>query len=181
MAGTYTTTAKYLLRKLTGGSLASDIDEGFASLGDDIDARMAGYSQGTLASRPGAAVAGKLYRATDTGELFIDTGSVWQPAGWTTASLLNSWVSNGAPWADPSYRRELDGKIRIRGMANGGTVNSPVFNLPSGFRPPNTVEFTRHSQAGNLVRLQVTTAGDVVQVGTTQGTISLDGVMFAVS
>jgi hypothetical protein len=42
-----------------------------------MDAAMAGYAQGTLASLPGAAVAGKLYRTTDTGQVFIDTGSAW--------------------------------------------------------------------------------------------------------
>jgi hypothetical protein len=46
---TYTTTTKYALRALTGSSLVSEIDIGFASLAADIDAAMAGYVEGTLA------------------------------------------------------------------------------------------------------------------------------------
>jgi hypothetical protein len=74
---TYTTTTKYALRALTGSSLVSEIDIGFASLAADIDAAMAGYVEGTLGSRPAAGKSGRLYRTTDTGQMFIDTGTAW--------------------------------------------------------------------------------------------------------
>jgi hypothetical protein len=52
------------------------------TLATAIDTNMAGYLSGTAASRPGAAVAGRLYRATDiTGEVAMDSGSVWLPLG----------------------------------------------------------------------------------------------------
>lgn len=35
------------------------------------------FSQGVFASRPAAAVAGRLYAATDTGNVYYDTGSAW--------------------------------------------------------------------------------------------------------
>lgn len=37
---TYTTTAKHLLRKLSGTSLVSEIDDGFTALADDVDAKI---------------------------------------------------------------------------------------------------------------------------------------------
>lgn len=75
---TYTNTAKYALRWLTGSNLVSDIDAGFQSLAEDIDSKMAGYAEGTAASRPAAGVAGRLYGATDiAGELARDIGSAW--------------------------------------------------------------------------------------------------------
>jgi hypothetical protein len=42
-----------------------------------IDSNMAGYAEGTIAAIPAAGKSGRLYRATDTGQLFIDTGSAW--------------------------------------------------------------------------------------------------------
>jgi hypothetical protein len=37
----------------------------------------AGFSQGTLAARPAAGTAGRLYYATDKPQLYYDTGSAW--------------------------------------------------------------------------------------------------------
>lgn len=74
---TFTTTAKYALRWLTGANLISDIDAGFQALAEDVDANVAGYSSGTLAALPAAGKAGRLYRTTDTGQWFADTGSAW--------------------------------------------------------------------------------------------------------
>jgi hypothetical protein len=42
---------------------------------------MAGYAQGTAALRPAAGKAGRIYRATDTGEVTFDTGSGWITIG----------------------------------------------------------------------------------------------------
>lgn len=73
----YGNTARYALRKLLGTSLVSEVDDGIAALADDIDAAMVGYSQGPLGSRPAAGVAGRRYRAMDTSQEFMDTGSTW--------------------------------------------------------------------------------------------------------
>lgn len=79
---TYDSSDRYALRALTGVNVGSDIDAGFTALRDDISAKMVGYSSGPIGSRPTSTVgtpgiAGRRYRATDTGELFEDTGTSW--------------------------------------------------------------------------------------------------------
>jgi hypothetical protein len=84
----YDTTGKYGMRALQGGSLVNEIDDGFAALRNDVRDNMAGYASGTFGSRPAAGVSGRLYLATDTGELYLDTGFVWLrvsgPTPWET-------------------------------------------------------------------------------------------------
>lgn len=79
MPGTFGTTARNALRFLKGTSLVSDVDEGFEALANDVDSKMASYSQGTLGARPPAGQANRFYKATDTGVIFHDTGTLWEP------------------------------------------------------------------------------------------------------
>lgn len=80
MPGTPTT--KYQLPTMVGADLARDIDTAVTSLATTVDSKMVGYSSGTFALRPvstpgSPGVAGRRYRATDTGQEFIDTGTGW--------------------------------------------------------------------------------------------------------
>lgn len=79
MPGTFGTTTRNLLRYLKGTSLVSDIDEGFQALAEDVDTKMASYLQDTFAKRPAAGQPNRLFKATDTGALFHDTGTLWEP------------------------------------------------------------------------------------------------------
>lgn len=62
-----------------------DINDGPADINatlDQVDSKMVGYSSGTLGARPPSTggspgIAGRRYRATDTGQEFIDTGTGW--------------------------------------------------------------------------------------------------------
>jgi hypothetical protein len=75
-------TTKYGLPKLDGSSNVQDVDEGIGALADAVDANMAGYAEGTLSARAGVvATAGKMYRTTDTGQVFMGTGSTWVEIG----------------------------------------------------------------------------------------------------
>lgn len=59
---------------------ATDIPDGAAqmqAIAQRLDAIAAMYVQGTLATRPAAGTQGRLYLATDSGELFIDNGTQW--------------------------------------------------------------------------------------------------------
>jgi hypothetical protein len=112
---TYTNTAKYLLRKLTGSNLISDVDAGIAALADDIDSKFAGYSSGPLASRPVSTggtpgITGRRYRATDTGQEFIDTGTSWMEiaeAGISArASAFGGLSIANNTWATVSFTTE---------------------------------------------------------------------------
>jgi len=79
---TFTTTAKHALRWLTGANLVSDIDLGFQALAEDVDGKMAIVDSGSVGSLPTSSPGtpgklGRLYRATDTGQLFFDYGTGW--------------------------------------------------------------------------------------------------------
>lgn len=96
---TYTNTSKHSLRRLTGGSLISEIDTGIAALADDIDAIIATDDQGTFAARPVSTAgspgkSGRYYYATDTGELFRDTGTAWVAV--QVGLIANADLADGA-------------------------------------------------------------------------------------
>lgn len=139
---TYATTVKYALRCLTGANVVSDIDAGIQALADDIDGKIATYSQGLLSARPTSTpgtpgIVGRMYGTTDLGLRFTDTGTGWAPDGIP--------VGGGFDWfgtADPSPELMIcDGRAISRttyaglflqigttfGVGNGTTT----FNIPS--------------------------------------------------
>jgi hypothetical protein len=79
MAGIFTTTTRNALRRLTGASLVSDIDEGIGALADDVDSKMVSWWEDTLAKRPAAGQPNRFFKASDTGVIYHDTGSAWEP------------------------------------------------------------------------------------------------------
>lgn len=111
MAPSYTTTARNALRALLGASQVLDVDAGFAALASDIDTKMLGYIEGAFGSRPAAGVNGRLFRATDTGQLFLDTGSTWEPLpianALTTASTAGPYLPATPVTINTSYSPSL--------------------------------------------------------------------------
>lgn len=78
----YGNTTKWALRKLLGTSSVREIDDGFASLADDIDPLLTPWSGGTLASRPvstpgSPGKSGRTYFCTDDNVLYLDYGTGW--------------------------------------------------------------------------------------------------------
>lgn len=72
-----TPTTKYgLITEADGDPLVSAPGR-LRTMAAAIDSNMAGYAEGTLAAIPAAGKAGRIYRATDTGQVFLDTGTVW--------------------------------------------------------------------------------------------------------
>lgn len=145
---TFTNTAKYALRWLTGSNLISDIDAGFQALAEDIDASMAGYASGTAASRPAAGVAGKLYRATDTGQVFIDTGTTWYDP---TAAADSIWK----PLWTPALVRQLTNAFAERSLLVYTTLSTGVdaHNWPLYFDPSD------YAIAGKTMKIRHRTWG----------------------
>jgi hypothetical protein len=87
---------------------------------------------------------------------------------WNAPTLLNSWVNFGAPWAVAAYAIDSNGIVTIRGnIKNGTTTNgTTVLTLPSGYRPPATLEFAISARdAGGAIPtpavILITSAGDV--------------------
>lgn len=70
-------TSRFAIPELDPNAFINDGPADINASLNAIDADMAGYSQGTFAARPAAGTAGMLYRATDTSQLFMDTGSTW--------------------------------------------------------------------------------------------------------
>ncbi len=104
---TFTTTTKWALRWLTGSNAVSDIDAGFQALAEDIDPKLTPFDQGALASRPDSTpgspgVAGRFYRATDTNQVFQDTGTDWNEfvtvLRATSGNVNPPSIANGAVW-----------------------------------------------------------------------------------
>lgn len=82
----YGNTVKHALRYLLGNSDANEIDDGFLALAQDVDSKLTPYDSGLLSSRPTSTAgtpgkAGRWYRATDTGQLFLDHGTGWYDVG----------------------------------------------------------------------------------------------------
>jgi hypothetical protein len=87
-----------------------------------IDSAITGFLSGTAASRPGAAVAGRLYLATDVaGEIAMDTGSAWVSVspGYGT-SLPTTGLYDGQQFI---YTADGTNGVRwhLRYNASGGT------------------------------------------------------------
>lgn len=77
---TVTTTSRVGITRWSAGTDAftrAQMDASHAA----IEANVALYAEGTFAARPAAGKAGRLYRATDTGGFYWDTGAVWLPIG----------------------------------------------------------------------------------------------------
>jgi hypothetical protein len=92
------------------------------TLATAIDSAITGFLSGTAASRPGAAVAGRLYLATDiAGEIAMDTGSAWVSVSpGYGASLPTTGLYDGQQFI---YTADGTNGVRweLRYNASGGT------------------------------------------------------------
>lgn len=107
-----------------------------------------------------------------TGDIEDDTTDRW-----TAVSFQNSWTNFGSPWQEAQYRKDLSGRVWVRGIIDGGAAGSVAFNLPSGFRPPADFVVAAISSGANppdLCRLEVDANGDVIPQNTVGTFVSLD-------
>lgn len=154
---TYATTVKYALRCLTGTNVVSDVDAGLQALADDIDGKMATYSQGLLSARPTSTagtpgIVGRAYYATDIGLEFHDYGTGWAPVGlalgagfdWYGASdpCLEIMICDGRAISRTTYAGLFTQLGTTYGVGNGSTT----FNLPS------TADATLVGVSGTILR-----------------------------
>lgn len=120
----------------------------------------------------------------DDGFLKRGTYSPWVESGWTNVSLQNSWVTTGvAAFDDPSFKRSVDGRLWLRGAANGGTKvdGTLLFTLPAGHRPASLKQLkVSGDAAGTTPVVQVETDGEVriYQMGASNAWV-LDEVSFS--
>ncbi len=103
---------------------------------------------------------------------------------WTTATLLNSWVSydSGTSYNIPGYYIDPSGRVYLRGIAKNGTTTpgTVIFTLPVGYRPNKRTVFTTTGGVGpDPVRIDVEADGDVIYVeGTANVYVVFDSINF---
>jgi hypothetical protein len=112
---------------------------------------------------------------SQVGTVILDTwhliGSGGQPA------FQNGWVNYAASNLGPvGFRKDLFGKVRLKGCMKSGTSNTVAFTLPVGYRPPYEMNFPVAS-AGAFGRVIIGIDGTVTPVGSNT-TFFLDGIEF---
>lgn len=88
----------------------------------------------------------------------------------------NSWVYFGSG-AQPGYFKDPFGFVHLKGLLKNGTINTPMFTLPPGFRPLEA-DIAICMSNGAAARLDVNTNGQVVPVSGSNAYYSIDNVVF---
>lgn len=102
---------------------------------------------------------------------------------YTTATLQNSWVAYGDGYAPARYYKDSMGVVHLSGLIKNGTLGTPAFILPAGYRPTFRLIFTAPSTSNNAIcRVDIAQNGEVrPETGGSGGNgwVSLEGVHFA--
>ncbi len=119
------------------------------------------------------------------GDLYGDGIAVWQGnilqsvqnEAWISPTLLNGWVASGGSHQVAEYRKDVMGRITLRGAIKNGTAKT-AFTLPAGYRPASRRNFAVTIYNNNTTRCVVQTSGnvDIESYSATRST--LDGVSF---
>lgn len=96
---------------------------------------------------------------------------------WTLPILLNSWKRYSQTYEAPAFYKDITGLVRFRGAVASGTINNPIFTLPSGYRPGSREIFVAMSNTG-VSQLDVTADGDVIPVSGGTTWFSLSGISY---
>lgn len=125
----------------------------------------------TLGTNPEGSFADVKTRLDDVDDTIGETSK-------TDATLENSWVNYGSPYANVGYWKDGKGYLHMEGLCSNGTqsAGTVVFTLPSGYRPSNRnfIIISGYSQAVNI---RIDTNGEVklgVDISTSH--ISFSGV-----
>lgn len=99
-------------------------------------------------------------------------GTSGQPA------FQGTWVNYAAGYEEAGYWKDPWGVVHLCGTVKNGTINTPIFTLPGGYRPKAREMFVNQAGADTGFRLDVSAAGDVIPVNGTNGYVSLSGITF---
>lgn len=92
-------------------------------------------------------------------------------------AFLNGWVNFGGGYNPAGYFKDQLGFVHLRGMISTGTLNTPAFNLPAGFRPANRNIFGAMANFAFAVAF-VDPNGDVNPFQGSSAFFTLDGITF---
>ena len=97
-------------------------------------------------------------------------------------SLQNGWGNFGGVYTFPQYWKDANNIVHVRGTIEGGANKAAgaIGVLPSGYRPTNREMFACYAYNGTTVRVDVEQNGTIRTSGTTQGHLSLAGIVFSI-
>jgi hypothetical protein len=89
----------------------------------------------------------------DSGGTWIVIGKLAEsstPAVWVAPTLENGWSNFGGAWVPAGYMKDSNGIVHLRGLLRPGTMvaGTPIFTLPTGFRPVSNEMFPVASYLG---------------------------------
>jgi hypothetical protein len=102
---------------------------------------------------------------------------------WSRVTPINGWThydtTMTAHWGPGSYYKDQYGWVWLQGLIKSGTTTNgtPMFNLPTGFRPGKRLIFPTNTGAGFQAHIDVRPNGDsCILLGS--GHLSLENVFF---
>jgi hypothetical protein len=99
------------------------------------------------------------------------------PTLFTAPTLAGTWANLNAGYGTAGYMKHPDGTVELQGVIAGGTMNTPAFTLPVGFRP-GAVRIFITSTYGSYGQLNIDGSGVVTPASGSATWFSLDGVRF---
>lgn len=95
---------------------------------------------------------------------------------WYAPTLINTWENFGTGYTQAGY--SCDGNfVYLKGLVKSGSIGQPIFVLPEGCRPQNTVILGTIS-SGLFAELRITPDGRVLPISGSNVWYSLDGISF---
>lgn len=95
--------------------------------------------------------------------------------------FLNGWVNYGGVHSPASYKKTGDGQVELRGLVKNGTMDTTIFQLPTGYRP-GTGNFHHTISLANSapVGIRIGTGGEVSAgtPGTSNAWVALHNIVF---
>lgn len=82
-------------------------------------------------------------------------------SGWISPTFQNSWADYGSPNDTVAFKKDVMGRLLLKGVAVGGSIGVAMFTLPVGYRPSvrQIIGTTSNSVHGEIV---IETSGEVV-------------------
>lgn len=117
----------------------------------------------------------------------LENPSVTIQEDWTAAMLASGWSQGtGVNFAvtPVSFYKDPLGRVHIQGTVIGTTINTTIFTLPTGYRPPYRWQCPVGCRDGSGVeiygKLDVFADGRVVLAAGNVSRVYLDGVNFRI-
>ena len=119
------------------------------------------------------------YKLQVNGNAYVN-GTITGTSAWVTASdtgYLNSWVDFGSGETPVQFKKDVTGRVVMRGLAKSGDVNTPMFVMPANYRPSAAVRFSvmTNNTTGYLI---IESNGYVTLVNGNNVSVSFDSVSF---